>query len=426
MQAFQDRDTIRISVIAELKFGSGNSGEDKLLECPSEEVGTRLNFNFDRLGTYVDANATILPYVVRHCENADTSRSHSKFRPRTLLWKAPLNDVGLLMYTVDVPKQTSVGEIAKLVNECFESNWGDHAASLGIELTTEAVTRAKYALVFVPRGAKEFSKQDEQKIIYRADLPADLEYVKLTYPDELNRRIHTGAVLGPLTALLWGQQDYVENLVTLSAVMTVASAAGLRRVQESSYREMLKLRSLDITISNRDEIRGSLNAVSGQAAELEDLLVRSADAGANLFPFIPSLRPADFHRSLWRELRIDEDRVRAERFLRRLTSVADTRKYQLASIDNLQRESRSKRWAFSVAAASTIAIPVSILLAFFGITGTDIDPNRSVFDIWYYWWIYLTVISGIVVIALLHGARAYLDRRAFKQGQEQIHSSTPE
>ncbi|WP_157105752.1 hypothetical protein [Corynebacterium phocae] len=366
------------------------------------------DIKFGRLARYVANNPTILPQQTPF-ETRSVNNKGVSYRESVSLWRSSTNGVPVLLYTADIDASTPLNEVVEIINFIFEREELAFAA-YGKEGLSDAV-RTKYCLVFLPQSLEVPDFDFQQRIIYRANLDASPEFINLIYPPELNRRENTGAALGPLVALLWGHQDYVENIALLSAIMAVGAESGLRRTH---VRALALLKDVDSFLPKYRSLsadRHRLLRYLSEIVELENLLILSADAGVNLFTVIPSLRPADFHRALYGVLEIQSDRDRAARILSRVNSMVSARADQIRAMEESEKSSRNRRWVISVSAASTIAIPFSIIFGYFSLEGSQPDPDHFFINVLFYWKFYLTLLLGTIIIFALHGLFYHLDRR---------------
>ena len=105
----------------------------------------------------------------------------------------------------------------------------------------------------------------------------------------------------------------------------------------------------------------------------------------------------EYHTQVYSSIGIRKLAKTVSRMLRRLEA---TGRAELTSVESIERradEDRRLRWTIAVGFVSVVAIPISLILAFFGINATQ-DENRSMFDPAYLW-VYVCV-GFMIMIAV--------------------------
>jgi Mg2+ and Co2+ transporter CorA len=88
------------------------------------------------------------------------------------------------------------------------------------------------------------------------------------------------------------------------------------------------------------------------------------------------------------------------RMLRRLEATARAELTSIESIERRADEDRRLRWAVAIGFVSAVAIPISLILAFFGINADEVNPQRSMLDP-SYTWVYAAVVALAALATLL-------------------------
>lgn len=262
-----------------------------------------------------------------------------------------------------------------------------------------------HQIVLLPSDFESPDWDTLQRLIYRANLDANREFSAIGFPDELNRRPGRGAAVGPFVSVLWGQQGYIESAVTLSACVVVSATTAMMRTQRATYNAMKLLHEQGreqvqyISAKSRGAFRNVLVWTQESISDLEAELTFGADAYATLLPIMPSLRVESYHQMLYSAADLPRQVQLVDRMLGRLRSSTEAQLGALSSVETAISELRIRRWSFSAQALATIAVPLSILLAYFGIGSSDIDPESSIFDFERYWMVYLAM--ALLVAATL-------------------------
>jgi hypothetical protein len=187
-----------------------------------------------------------------------------------------------------------------------------------------------------------------------------------------------------------GHQDYVENAAFVSAAQAVASAGRLREIRNALYLELRRFSTAERAEEDTRVRRRTLEQITDDLTRLELDLSVSVEAPADLRVLVPSLRVAEYHQAVYAALGIKDLAATASRMLRRLEA---TTRSELTSIESIERradEDRRLRWTVAIGFVSAVAIPIGLILAFFGINATQVESDRSMFDP-AYTWLYLGV-----------------------------------
>lgn len=434
---WQSRKTVRVCMIR----ATGHTSPG-IARAEGSDVAKYLDFG--RLSKFVSISQDALPRVLsaRQSDSVTWHGARSSElagmveRCREWVFDVPGGEI-CSVRTFDVATK-SVQELNRFMEDLYyeemnyeASSWTTWEAGAGspwnqgsaLTLTQEA---PYHQLVYIPDDwplLRDVEPEDEfqilQRLIYRADLDADARYTKIVRPSESNRRPGRGAALGPFVSVLWGQQDYVENFALLSAVSLVGVQGQLRRTQRTalSYMQELGVRR-EKALKERpipgnttlEQERAWLSVVQGKLTDFEVELTFGVDSAATMMPLIPSMRVDNYHRALYDALDLTDQTTRASRMLQRLRSAVESESNALSSVDASRAALRSRRWALTVGLLTVAVAPLSLLLAFFGVTASEVDPDRSIFDWEAYWLVYASIVGFILLIAIIHLAHQFLSR----------------
>lgn len=250
------------------------------------------------------------------------------------------------------------------------------ARAHGIEVDSVTFAPERHQIVYSAALRMKDPGDVVQRLIYRANLPYRPEYSNITYPGELNRRPNTTAAVGPYVSVLCGQQDYVENAALVSAAQAVASSVRLREIRNALYHDLREFRAVERAAGDTRTRRRTLEQITDNLTRLELDLSVSVEAPADLGVLVPSLRVVEYHTQVYASIGIRELAETVSRMLRRLEA---TSRAELTSVESIERradEDRRLRWTVAVGFVSVVAIPISLILAFFGINATQVDEDR--------------------------------------------------
>lgn len=254
-----------------------------------------------------------------------------------------------------------------------------------------------------------------QRIIYRQDLPYQKEFSVIRFPAELNRRPGNSVGIGPYVSAICGHQNDVENCALISAAQAVASAARLREIRQAAYDAVASLRYVEHGTIPTHSRRRILEDLADQLTNLELELSHSVEAPADIGLLVPSLRVDNYHTTLFETMNLSRRVDIAARMLERLDRAINSGLTAIQSAERRADENRRLRWSVAVGFVSTVAIPLTLILGYFGINTKDIQPRRSMFDGHYlpvYIGIGIIVVTGILTSLLL-----YLQQRRRDNGK---------
>jgi hypothetical protein len=108
------------------------------------------------------------------------------------------------------------------------------------------------------------------------------------------------------------------------------------------------------------------------------------------------------------------------RMLERLQSVISARVSALTAAAQEQEEQRHRVISSVIAVGSLIALPPTLLLAFFGVNAPEVDQNASIFDLGRYWPAY--ALAWLPFLALVTAGFLPLRRLRSNSDQLRIHN----
>ena len=122
----------------------------------------------------------------------------------------------------------------------------------------------------------------------------------------------------------------------------------------------------------------------------------------------PELLVGSYHSSLRRVAALAESTANTSRIVDRVAAVIDARHAMLSASVQAYTERRDRIFAGAIAIGSLLALPPTLLLAYFGTNPTDVNQHVSIFDVRHYGVAYL--VAWLPFLALVGGA-AVMRRR---------------
>ncbi|MQA95299.1 MAG: hypothetical protein GEV11_11870 [Streptosporangiales bacterium] len=325
---------------------------------------------------------------------------------------------------IDCPLGDTIG----LLEDCFfgdvrigEESLHDRAYTLARQLGAadgaddQEFLPERHQVIFDQVPAPDNVDDLVQRLIYRTDLPYRREFSSIRYPLELNRRPGWLAAVGPYVSVVAGHPTFVENTIFISAVQAVAAAARLRWIRQAAYEDVRVFRGAEPSLRTTQERRRTLEAITDQLGDLELELSYSVEAPADLGLLVPSLRVESFHNTLFNAMGLADKADTAGRMLQRLSRAIEAELTSIESIERRADDNRRVRYTVAAGFISTVAIPATLILAFFGINASQVDPGRSMFDP-IYLGIYVSV-GGLLLVGIVLSLVLYLQQRREMRAQ---------
>ncbi|MFI2719663.1 hypothetical protein ACH5AI_25520 [Streptomyces collinus] len=216
------------------------------------------------------------------------------------------------------------------------------------------------------------------EIVYRGRMPWNpaTPYDASLAPHARNHGL-TLSALGRGVSVQTGWAPHVENGLVLVAVGMISALSVLQRARLAAF-AMMKANEQALTDSPT-EIRSLISRLSAGVNELQLDLAFGVEAYVDSL-LIPEMVMEAFQSSLRDALGIRDSLENSARMVERLTSVISARSAALDA-ELAERDDRRDRTVSGlVAAATLIALPPTLLLAFFGVNGTNVDEHRSILD----------------------------------------------
>jgi hypothetical protein len=246
-------------------------------------------------------------------------------------------------------------------------------------------------------------------LVYRGAVGAPLAIHR---PLPLN---HPGRLMvahGRGVSVVAGWAVHMENMLALMAVNLTSALGVLQRARHNAFGALsLHEDSAPESITEARTIVGQL------AADLNDVQL-DLSFGVEAYTdtlLIPEQLPEAFQCSLRDAAGLNDGLRNTSQMLERLQSVIQTRLSALDTAVKEQQERRSRAFSGMIAAGTLIALPPTLLLAFFGANSLEVDENRSVLDLSHYWIAYLLAWLPFTALVLVGFATMRRTTTSFRQ-----------
>ncbi len=400
------------------------------LRVPAEATHSLAGlFDLGRFARHVEATASLLPRVTA-AVSVDPDQFRLAARPlgaragriTVALATTPRRD-GLLFADIELAGQPDAAAVAEflyatwrwrselLVGDTALLDWlagqvGTGPLAFGQNLHQCVFAGGRLADRLLRRNRKSGTiSPDVVTVVLRGTMSArrgtDLG---LRRPAALNNPGETMVAHGRGVSLIAGWTEPVENAFGIAAAGLVNAAGVVSRV---------RLQSLEALQVNETSAARSAPAIRALIADLSDRLNQlrldlsfGIEAYADVV-LIPELLVESYHSSLRQAAALAESVANTSRIVDRVAAVIDSRHAMLAASVQAYTERREKILAGAIAIGSLLALPPTLLLAYFGTNSTNVSQHQSIFDLRHYgvaylvaWVPFLVLVGGAAVLRL--------------------------
>jgi hypothetical protein len=341
--------------------GSGRSGTADLqiakaqmwlFYLPSDQVVAALDLEFS--SAPLDVDAALTTRVLEHCAFDDFT----------------VDQVRLGEHVAELAE----AEGCQAIKEDVQALPGEFRQKLPPE---------RHQIVFAPRteGGQPLTEAQVEPILYRSEPPFRPEFIDLKRPAGLNP---SGAdkvgLVTPYTSLLVGHNQYIQNSVFLTAVQAVGTSARFRQIWHRTHAMVSQFRARFQAEEVGVQSRAGMEELADELGNLELELSFSVETSSDLGLLIPALRSVSFHRELYAAMELQERAERVSRMFTRLDSSINSELTAIGIREAKQDGRRRLRWAFAINLLSILVVPITVLLAFFGVSTKDVTDGFSILD----------------------------------------------
>ncbi|WP_367319836.1 hypothetical protein [Streptomyces sp. HUAS ZL42] len=237
------------------------------------------------------------------------------------------------------------------------------------------------------------------EMIYRGRLPNNGSgHPGVSVPPHLRNHGVTVSAHGRGVSVQAGWAPHVENGLALVALGMVSALAVLQRTRLAAFGMMRA--NEQAPADSPSEIRSLISRLSAGVNELQLDLAFGVEAYVDSL-LIPEMVMERFQSSFGDALGIRDSLDNSARMVERLTSVINARSAALDAALAERDDRRDRTVSALVAAATLIALPPTLLLAFFGVNGTNVDQHHSILDLREYGVAYVVAWLPFVVLVLI-------------------------
>ncbi|MFC6022051.1 hypothetical protein ACFP2T_38540 [Plantactinospora solaniradicis] len=201
-----------------------------------------------------------------------------------------------------------------------------------------------------------------------------------------------------------GWSPSVQNALIFVALNVVVAFGVLRRGRSLAFHALEHdLNTPVTTITTITTIEDAREKHARLAAELGEIQLDPSFGVETCLDsvLVPDSRMDSFRASFHEVFGIEAATANTSRIVERLRTVIQARSSVLVEASRERQERRDRLPAGLLTSVSLLAIPLTLLLGFFGASSSDVAPDRSMLDIAYHWPVYALAWLSIGVIILV-------------------------
>jgi hypothetical protein len=235
-------------------------------------------------------------------------------------------------------------------------------------------------------------------IVFRGTIAANRgSRLDIRRPPALNNPGESLVAHGRGVSLITGWTEPVENAFGIAAAGLVNAAGVVSRVRRQSL-EALTIDD-ESGATKAADVRDLITDLTDRLNQLRLDLSFGIEAYADMI-LIPELLIESYHSSLRSVASLRESLANTSRIVDRVAAVIGSRHATLEASLQAYTERRDKALAALVAIGSLLALPPTLLLAYFGTNSTNVDARFSIFDLRHYGVAYLVVWLPFIALAV--------------------------
>ncbi|WP_426504999.1 hypothetical protein ACPPVO_45865 [Dactylosporangium sp. McL0621] len=222
--------------------------------------------------------------------------------------------------------------------------------------------------------------------------------VGVRLPGPLNIEGRTYVANSRYATVVAGWSPSVQNALIFVALTVVAAFGVLRGARSLAFHALEH--DLSAPMTTIEEAREQHARLAADLGEIQLDLSFGVEAYLDSV-LMPDSRMDSFRTSYHEVVGIEAAVANTSQIVERLRAVIQTRSSVLAEASREREERRDRVLTGLLASVSLLAIPLTLLLAFFGVSSSDVGPDRSMLDLGYYWPAYALAWVPIGVIVLV-------------------------
>jgi len=242
------------------------------------------------------------------------------------------------------------------------------------------------------------NKERLARYVYRSDEEFRLDYAAFRVPHELNRGVESAAAHGRGVTVLSGIAEPVESAVILTAAQLLGAASAVREIRERAVETLDTLSALESTRPSPTTRRTVLAALSNELSAMHTKLSFEVESQVDAV-HVPEIVIEQYQASLAGTLGLATAADTTSRMLDRLTAAIAAASEALERRERESDDDRRFRVTLALTVASLVAVPVTVLFAFYGVNATEVPATNSLWDTSY--WPAWVAVGGAFALSVI-------------------------
>ena len=183
--------------------------------------------------------------------------------------------------------------------------------------------------------------------------------------------------------MLSGIAEPVESAVILTAAQLLGAASAVREIRERAVETLDTLSALESTRPSPTTRRTVLAALSNELSAMHTKLSFEVESQVDAV-HVPEIVIEQYQASLAGTLGLATAADTTSRMLDRLTAAIAAASEALERRERESDDDRRFRVTLALTVASLVAVPVTVLFAFYGVNATEVPATNSLWDTSYW------------------------------------------
>ncbi|MEO9460815.1 MAG: hypothetical protein ABJE63_11895 [Lentilitoribacter sp.] len=214
------------------------------------------------------------------------------------------------------------------------------------------------------------------------------------YPKNLNSRKRSLCATSHFVTVVYNQQEYIENTMILSILQLLFAKQALSLLRTSAVEIVKEIESRSRSVSASSKDIETILKIEKSMEILYSSLILNVEEPMDIGLIIPSLRSQEFHNAVFEASSIKQKKENLSVLYSRLESVLSSLKGAAQAHEQERAAIRRGVFAAVFSGISLIAIPISLILAFFSSPVLEAPKNVSIFDMSANSFVYISIFGS--------------------------------
>ncbi|MDX6626466.1 MAG: hypothetical protein QOE56_1455 [Solirubrobacterales bacterium] len=256
--------------------------------------------------------------------------------------------------------------------------------------------------------AIQLDRDFAQRLVSRRADASRAEFLTVRLPSEANRFPDLLCAVTPGASAVAGHAPEVDLAFMTSAICLLAAISSMRVSQRRAFAALAEIQTPRQAEAPAPTVerRRLLKKRLGDLANLRLDLSFGVEAYLDTRLLVPSMPVVEFHHALVEALGLPPSAEVTGKMLTRLSQAMAAEAEEIAAEERTADERRWRTWSAVGGSIAGVAVPLSLILAFLGVSASDVNRHDSIGNLHRYGLYYLAIVA-VVVVAVLVG-RAYV------------------